>query len=134
MAFAYLPALLAACSDDRAADTIEPAGAASTASVSEADPIVDMLVDRFDVPACANALPAGLMRKEGPDGREVVRTFTAEAPCLDSLVKALAALDFQEAGPGSFTRHGERNSLETVTIERAEDQRRGGIQWEEINP
>ncbi|QUL38817.1 hypothetical protein [Erythrobacter sp. JK5] len=96
--------------------------------------MVEILVDRFDAPACADASPVASMGKTGPEGSEVIRAYTADAECLDSLVDGMTTIGFKKNDAGVFAFQNSRGGSETVTIKRTPDRKSGGIEWEDINP
>jgi len=90
---------------------------------------IDRLVDRFDVPACANVVPlrgAGrpVTHEAGEDrGSAVTRSYDADDACLAALETQLAGMGFTETDRGTYLLEGGEDWSDAVVLDRAGDDR-----------
>lgn len=95
---------------------------------------IEMLVVRFEADGCENAIPAGSVKRTGPDGKTLTRAYGASQSCLESLKDGLANIGFKETEPLTYTYQNSDGATETVTITPPTAEMRGEIEWEEFNP
>lgn len=127
---AALALLLGACGAEPD-QTDKPDGSATVSNPPPEPPeLVDMLVDRFDAPACQGAKPVAMMRKTGPEGVNVVRSYTAPVACIEELVAAFGGLGFSEESPDIYQGGLPDGNKERIRVEIADDRSIGGIEWE----
>ncbi|WP_108790902.1 hypothetical protein [Erythrobacter sp. Alg231-14] len=92
--------------------------------------LVASLVDRFDVPACADASLRYSGRQESPDGMFVQRIYDAPVDCRDGLIAMFATVNFTEQGPNSYAGEISDGSKERIEFEFNNGSSAGTIRWE----
>ena len=101
----------------------------------------DMLVDRFDVPACMDIIPLRMAGSRVEEGQKVTREYNADPECVRALEQAVAAMDFEQDSSGAYIAYREQDWKETVLIgppamrlQNPDLRFEANVRWEEINP
>jgi len=100
---------------------------------------VDRLVMRFDVPACADAVPLRGAGRRVPDeqgetrGTAVTWSYQADEGCLAALETELGGWGFARTDSGTYLLEGGLEGGETwsdeVVFGRARDSKTGNLHW-----
>ncbi|MEM1195912.1 MAG: hypothetical protein AAGH57_07385 [Pseudomonadota bacterium] len=135
---------LAACSaePDAASDAEEPDASLHNGhqmmEVSEEEArdkheAADLLVARFDAPACQKVDLLGTVRRTSPDGGErLLRAYGATSECAAALDASVKTLEFNEVEPNIFAGAAPDGSADRVFIEVAEEGSGAIVEWEVI--
>lgn len=134
---AVTAAMLSACGPD-ASDSSGAGDQSGDAAAMPPQPpeppavedIVALLVERFDVEACADATPLGQIARRGPDSNQTVRSYAAQPDCIAAMRVAFDAIGFEQDASGGYSYSGSRDLIETVSFTPSQTGQTTGIEWE----